>query len=155
MKRFAIALIAFSVVFSWTLAASARHDWRGDDQPYDRGGHWQHHSHYRHEHGALPFAWHDRYRQFHWRHHLERVHDREMLHHFPGLHAYRWHGDNGYHHGFWHDGHYVRNAILFFDEDDELVSFGYMANGVFVYVRDDNEVYRNHDRFFISWWHRH
>lgn len=155
MKRVGIFLITLLIVSSWCLTASARHDWRGHDQPYHRGGHWQHHHPgYHHERDSMPFGWHDHHRTLAGRHHMERVYDRDFDHRFPGLHAYRWSGHSSHHQGFWHHGHYINDAVLFFDRDGGLVSFGYMANGAFIYVRDDNEVYRNHDSFFLSWWGR-
>jgi len=156
MRRLIITLITFAIVLSWSLAASAHHEWGDRDQPYERGGYWEHHSSgYHHERDSLPFGWHDHYRTFEGRHHLERIYDREMGRRFPGLQAYRWYGDGQYHRGFWHHGHFIKDAILFFDRDGELVSFGYMTDGVFVYARYDDEVYRNHDSFFVSWWNRH
>jgi hypothetical protein len=83
-------------------------------------------------------------------HHLKRIYDREWGDRFPGLHAYGWSSQEG----FWHHGHYVKNAVFFYDENEELVSVGYMANGVFINFREDHESYENHDSFFFSWFHR-
>ena len=95
---------------------------------------------------GLPFVWHEHYDTMRGNHHLERVYDREMDYRFPGLHAYRWLG----HEGFWHHGNYVKDAVFFFDKNNEMVSVGYMANGVFIHVRENHESYENQDSFFFA-----
>lgn len=146
MKKLLILSVALAVLMLTSLTASA-HDWGS----YENDSNWHHsrHTDIEAERG-MPFGWHDSYESMREHHRLERIHDREWEHRFPGLHAYRWNG----HEGFWHHGHYVTDAVLFFDDNNELVSVGYMADGVFIHFREDHETYENHDSFFISWWHR-
>jgi hypothetical protein len=103
---------------------------------------------------SLPFRWHEQ-RNYHFSqpdYRLERVHDREWQARFPGLHSYRWHDTRN--DGFWYHGHRITDAVFFYDDGDELVSIGFMHEGVFIFIRDDNDSYEDHDSFFISWWHR-
>lgn len=132
-----------------SVTASAN-DWHRD-RNFDRDRNWHqtHHNDIESERD-LPFAWHERYDSMREHHHLERVYDRGMEHRFPGLHAYRWSS----HRGFWHHGNYVEDAIFFYDRNNELISVGYMHDGVFIHFRDDHESYENHDSFFLSWFHR-
>jgi hypothetical protein len=148
MRKVLSLLLTLSVLMLMSVTASA-HDWHND--PYDNDSHWvhRHHNDAESERG-LPFAWHEHLNSMREHHHLERVYDREWNDRFPGLHAYRWYG----HEGFWHHGHYVKDAVFFYDENDELVSVGYMADGVFIHFREDHESYENHDSFFFSWFHR-
>jgi hypothetical protein len=145
MKKMFILVTAISILLLTSLTASA-HQW----DSYDNDSHWRyrHHSSYEYERG-LPFAWHDRFVTVREHHRLVRVHDHEWNRRFPGLHAYKWSGP-----GFWHEGRYVTDAVLFFDSNDELVSIGYMADGVFIHFREDHRTYENHDSFFFSWSHR-
>jgi hypothetical protein len=136
-----LILMAFILVMSSTLTASAHsrhHNW----------SHWAyHHKHWRHTgfriHINLPFRWHEHHRH----HNVVRIYDDGWSHRFPGLHAYRWHGA-----GFWYRDHYVTNAVLLYNHSGELVSVGFMRNGVFILVRDDDQSYENHDSFFSTWW---
>jgi len=100
---------------------------------------------------AMPFAWHDRYEAMRLHYHLERIRDWEWEHRFPGTHIYRFHDID---HGFWHHGHFVTDAVFFYNDNGELVSVGYMADGVFFHFRDDHECYQNHESFYLSWWNR-
>ncbi|MDR3561190.1 MAG: hypothetical protein P4N41_24580 [Negativicutes bacterium] len=149
MKKTLMIVLTLSVLLLMSVTASAQHDWH-NDQHYDNDNNW-HHTH----HGdndserGMPFGWHDRFDTMRDHHRLERVEGREWDHRFPGLRAYHWRGE-----GFYHHGHYVSDAILFYDRDNELVSVGYMHDGVFVFFREDHESYENHDSFFISWWKR-
>jgi hypothetical protein len=115
---------------------------------YNSGNNWhpRFHSDYEAERG-LPFRWHDHYEAMRVSYHMERIHEVEWGHRFPGTIAYRWHGP-----GFWHHGHYVTDAVFFYNGNGELVSVGYMVDGVFIHFRDDHECYENHDSFFVSWW---
>jgi hypothetical protein len=139
-------MISTLVLMSVTASA---HDWH--DGHYDNDKNWihTHHNGLAAERG-LPFAWHERFNSMREHHHLERIYDREWSDRFPGLHAYRWSSPKG----FWHHGNYVKDAVFFYDENDELVSVGYMENGVFINFREDHESYENHDSFFLSWFHR-
>lgn len=161
MKRMLILIIALSVLLVSSVTASAanrhhdndRHNHHNNDSRnhswYSNHQTWRasYHNDYEAER-HLPFKWHDRHSVIRERHHMERIYDGEWSNRFPGAFAYRWYGNGG----FWHHGRYVTDAVLFFDGDDRLISIGYMHNGVFIHFRDDNEVYENHDSFFISWW---
>jgi hypothetical protein len=83
---------------------------------------------------------------------MERIHDRQWHDRFPGLRAYNWHDRNG--EGFWYRGHRVTDAVFFYNDDDELVSIGFMHRGAFVFIREDQRGFENRDSFFLSWWHR-
>jgi hypothetical protein len=143
-----ILIVTLSVLMMISVTASAAHGHK------DRGNHnnkW-HRTHYNDvdSERGLPFVWHEHYDSMRENHHLERVYDREMDHRFPGLRAYRWSG----HEGFWHHGNYVKDAVFFFDKNDEMVSVGYMANGVFIHFRENHESYENQDSFFFAWFNR-
>jgi hypothetical protein len=104
-------------------------------------------------HGDMPFRWHQNSVWFADRYRMERLYGRDWDDRFPGLRVYRWYDrDDG---GFWYHGHRIRHALMFYNEDDEFVSVGFVFNGVFIFLRDDNLGYENHDSFFISWWDRH
>lgn len=145
MRRMLILIVTLSVLMMISVTASAAHGHK------DRGNHnnkW-HRTHYNDADSerGLPFVWHEHYDSMRGNHHLERVYDREMDHRFPGLHAYRWSS----HEGFWHHGNYVKDAVFFFDKNNEMVSVGYMANGVFIHFRENHESYENQDSFFFAW----
>jgi|GEM_PF-2801235 len=148
MKKILSLLLMLSVIMLMSVTASAQ-DWH--DSFYESNNNWvhTHHNDIDSERG-LPFAWHERYNSMKRHHHLERIHDEEFGGRFPGLHAYRWSS----HEGFWHHGHHVKDAIFFYNENEELVSVGYMANGIFISFREDHESYENHDSFFFSWFLR-
>lgn len=155
MKKVLMLVIFLSMMLMVSVStASAYHDWHHDSQPYDRGGYgWQHND--RQFQDRLPFGWHENYYQMREHHRFEAIHDRDWDGRFPGLHAYRWYGNNQYS-GFWCNGIYVRDAVFFFDNDNQLAGFGYFRDGVFIMVREDNQYYENRDEFFFSWWnHRH
>jgi len=148
MRKILSLLLALSVVMLMSVTASA-HDWHNG--PYDNDKSWVHRHHNDTEsERRLPFSWHEHLFSMAEHHHLERVYDREWDHRFPGLHAYRWSSQEG----FWHHGYYVKDAVFFYDENDELVSVGYMHDGVFIHFREDHESYENHDSYFFSWFHR-
>jgi Ni/Co efflux regulator RcnB len=145
MKKLLIMVMAFSVLMLASITASA-HDWHEHDN--DNNWHRTHQNDNDEEQG-MPFKWHQRQQSLREHHHLERINDREWGRKFPGLHAYRWHGQE-----FSHHGHRVNDAFLFFDENDELVSIGYMADGVFIHFREDHSSFENHDSFFVGWGRR-
>lgn len=148
MKRLLMLILTISVLMMMSVTASADHrhkDWENHDNRWHR----THHNDEEAERG-LPFAWHERYDSMRENYHLERVYDRDMDDRFPGLRAYRWSG----HEGFWHHGHYVKDAVFFYNSNDEIVSVGYMADGVFISFRENHESYENHDSFYFSWFHR-
>lgn len=113
---------------------------------YREGGDWQrtHHQDFSGEQG-MPFRWHE-HREGIRHDRFEPMHDHEWESRFPGQHPHRWHSDEG----FWHHGHHVNDAVLFFDDNGELVSVGYVVDGVFVHFREDHECYESHDSFFMS-----
>lgn len=99
-----------------------------------------------------PFRWYesrqflnDRFSKPEYR--MEFIRDHDWNRRFPGLHSYRWHDQHGYHHGyFWYRGMRIHDAVLFFNDWDELVGIGFMHNGVFVFIRDDYTVHEHeHD----------
>jgi hypothetical protein len=146
MKKTMIMILTLSVLLSLSVTASA-HDWQ-NDRHYNNDASWRntHHNDYHSERG-MPFSWHTRYHSMRDRHHLQRIEHRDWDRRFPGLRAYRWNGE-----GFWHHGHYVSDAVLFFDRDNELVSVGYMHDGAFIFFREDHQSYESRDSFFVSWW---
>ncbi|MBC8014314.1 MAG: hypothetical protein H7X79_01035 [Sporomusaceae bacterium] len=169
MKKVLIIIIALSVLMMMSVTASARDRGRDDhdknrqgihhknghksqhNQRYDDDRNWR--NTHREDHDSvrhLSFKWYDHYDSIQERYVMERIHDGEWEHRFPGVHGRRWHGNNG----FWHHGHYVTDAVFFFNDDNRLVSIGYMSNGVFIHFREDHESYENYDSFFFSWWHR-
>ncbi|VBB05427.1 Hypothetical protein LUCI_0636 [Lucifera butyrica] len=127
------------------------------DYDHDRGHHhdWSarayHHGWYRTDYAPVPFRWHER-RAFFPPGHMARVYDQDWVDRFPGLHAYRW--ENRYSDAFWYRGRRITDAVLFYNDDDELVSVGFMHNGSFIFLRDDRNGYESHDSFFFSWWSR-
>lgn len=102
-----------------------RDDRRGHEQRQER-------QYDRHDNDGPP-RWGEHRRPFDGRH-MRAIHDRQLEHRYPGLRGYRWHGDGD--RGFWHNGRYVHDGIVFFDRDDRMAGFGYMANGVFIFVNE-------------------
>ena len=103
-----------------------------------------------------PFRWHESRRSLRERFsyfELERVYDRDWNDRFPGLHSYRWHDRDDYSDGYyWYRGERIRNAVLFFDDWDELVGIGFTYNDNFVFIRDDQTVYhRNRNNDALLW----
>ncbi|EGO61731.1 hypothetical protein [Acetonema longum] len=101
---------------------------------------------------APPFQWYEkrsRYSAPGYR--MEPIYDRSWNDRFPGLRAYRWQDRPD--RGFWYRGHRITDAVMFYDAFDDLVSVGFMYNGVFMFVRDDNNAFENRDSFFLTWWH--
>ncbi len=144
MKKRLIPLsLAFLLTIFLTVVAAERshHDW---SHPAYHNNNW-HHMESRAD-DSLPFKWHEHRDHYHG----ERIYDREWADRFPGLHPYRWHGE-----GFWYHGNRITDAMLFYNDSDELVSVGFMVDGLFIFFRDDHEGYENHDSFFLSWWNRH
>jgi hypothetical protein len=161
MKRVLALLLAAALVLGMaaTALAADRHGHHGRHGRHDRHGHHDRMGHYDrgrydHDRGGHEkfFGWHDHHRTF-GRHHMERIRDRAIERRHPGLHAYRWHGYGDRHEGFWHNGRWIVDAILFFNDDDEVVGFGYMDGGVFIYVREGGG-YEEQDPFFFLRWFR-
>lgn len=152
MKKISNIILTFATVMLLAVPVSAqdRHNDRHHDNN-NNNNNW-HRTHYNDEDSerGVPFKWHSNYNSIRVHNRIERIHDREWDHRFPGLQVYSWSD----HRGFWHHGHYVQEAVLFFNSDHELVSIGYMADGVFIHFRADHESYENNDPFFHERWHR-
>ncbi|HWR44825.1 hypothetical protein [Sporomusa sp.] len=147
MKKMVLLLLAiFVLAMSSTASAKERHhDW---SESQFNNGRWQ--QSYSVSERSLPFKWHERRdRDRASRHNMERIYDHRLSDRFPGLHAYKWRDEDG--RGFFYNGKRVRNAILFYNDSDELVSVGFMRNGKFMFIRDDYRSYETHDDFFVSW----
>lgn len=169
MKRKIILLMLVLVVVFSATASAKPNDHRKDDQRYRNERHerndryernnkhkkWDHPSYrsnswHKTQHAALPFTWYEhRDRFYRPGHRIERIHDNRWSNRFPGLYAYRWQDIHG--NGFWYQGRYVKDAVMFYNDSDELVSVGFMHNGAFLFIRDDDGGYENRDSFFLSW----
>lgn len=146
MKKIVLLLLAlFVLTLSSTVSAKDRHhDW-SHAQFHD--GNW--HQVDLASDRNMPFWWHKHHSYFVSRgYYMERISDRDVKDRFPGLHAYKWHGND-----FWYHGRHITNAVLFYDDSDELVSVGFWDNGAFIMIRDDDHAYESHDSFFLAWTH--
>lgn len=141
MKKLVLMLLTLSILIIGTATASAD-SW---GFYYSSGDNWRqtHHDDFNSE-TRLPFKWYD-YREF-WSGHnqMKPIYDRRWSNRFPGSHAYRWHDDVG----FFHHGHQVRDAVFFYNDNDQLISVGYWAGGVFIHFRADHSSYESDDVFF-------
>lgn len=143
MKKMLLMLLAVMIMAMGSTASAKdrHHDW--SDSKFNNGR-WHQSQSYQ----KLPFKWHERRDRFsHSNYKMERIYDRRMSDRFPGLRAYKWHDERG----FWYNGKRVKNAVMFYDNSDELVSVGFMRNGTFVCIRDDERSYESKDDFFSSW----
>jgi len=123
-----------------------RHNW--SHSAYNQKS-W-HHTSYK----SVNIKWHQhRTHYFHDRYLMTRIHDSDWLDRFRGLHPFRWHDRHG--EGFWYQGRRITDAVFFYNNSDELVSIGFMHNGAFVFIRDDDNAFENRDSFFVSWWNSH
>jgi hypothetical protein len=126
------------------------HDW---SHPTYQGSNW--HRSYLTSDEPFAFKWHEGrnsqealFNAAYYR--MEAIDDQDWYDRFPGLHPYRWH-DNGYYpQGFWYHGHQIYDAVVFFDDSDQLACVGFMYEGSFMTVRDNQEVYTYDDDSFIS-----
>ena len=135
----ALCLMMFSSVVS-AEESEYHHDW---SHPAYHHENWKQVDNRAEE--SMPFKWHE-HRDYHAANYrMERIHGREWEERFPGLHPYSWHGED-----FWHQGHHVRDAVLLYNDSDELVSVGFWHEGTFIFIRDDHRSYENHDPFFES-----
>ncbi len=144
MKKMLLMLLAVMIMAMGSTASAKdrHHDW--SDSKFNNGRWHQSQSAYQ----KLPFKWHERRDRFsHSNYRMERIYDRRMSDRFPGLRAYKWHDERG----FWYNGKRVRNAVMFYNNSDELVSVGFMRNGTFICMRDDERSYESNDDFFSSW----
>ena len=106
--------------------------------------------------GKLPWRWREtRYALF------ERlaaapvqlgpVYDRQWSSRLPGLHADRWHdGGQAAADAFWYRGKRIHDAMLFYDDRDELSGVGLLWNDAFVFIRDNNAVYQPTDAAWLE-----
>lgn len=127
-----------------------RHDWSQDAY---RNDNW--HGTSRQYNESSPFRWHESRSSMNVRfssgYRMDRIDDDAWNNRFPGLHSYRWHDSDRYNQGtFWYQGVRVRDAVLFYDDDDELVGTGFMFDNEFVFIRDDQQVYQRNDSLLLS-----
>lgn len=113
----------------WSHSAYNNENWRHSEKQFE---------------GSFPFGWHDP----HDRYYGDRVDDDQWVGRFPGLRPYQWRGE-----GFWYHNKHVTDAMLFYNDSDQLVSVGFMHDGIFIFIRDDGHSYENHDSFFLVWRH--
>ena len=147
MKKLVLIFLALLVLAmaSGANAKARHHDW--SNAPFDNDK-W-HKTGYVQKHG-MPFRWHDnREHMMHDNSRMERIYDERMDERFPGLRAYKWHAD--YERGFYYQGRHIRDAVMFYNDSDELVSVGFMRGDTFVVLRDDDRDYESRDDFFSSW----
>lgn len=150
-KVFLVSLMLLILGLAATASAQdrhhgGRHDWSRTEYRHSSWRDTPHH--------AVNVTWYqhrnyyarDRYR-------MERISDPGWHHRFPGLRPYRWHDRHG--EGFWYRGHRVTDAVFFYNNNDELVSIGFMHRGAFIFVREDHNDFENRDGFFLSWWSSH
>lgn len=126
-----------------------RHDWSQDAY---RNDNW--HGTSRQYNESSPFRWHESRSSMNDRfssdYRMDRIDDDAWNNRFPGLHSYRWHDNDRYSQGdFWYRGVRVRDAVLFYDDSDELVGTGFMFDNEFVFIRDDQEVYQRNDSLLL------
>jgi len=107
-----------------------------------------------------PFRWHQKRARFLRSSRMERINQPEWHDKFPGMHIYRWHGEPGGNggpegpgdDGFMYRDHWITDAVFFYDDEDELVSVGFMCDGVFVRISADHDEEISRDAFFAWWW---
>lgn len=147
MKKLVLIFLAL-MVLAMASGASAKerhHDWSNSRFEHNK---W-HKIEYTQKQG-MPFRWHDnREHMMHDNSRMERIYDDRMRERFPGLRAYKWFG--GHDRGLHYQGRYVKDAIMFYNDSDELVSVGFMNHGKFVLLRDDDRNYESRDEFLSSW----
>lgn len=150
MKKLLLMFLALSVLaVSTPVSAHER-----DGHPGNRDNKKHHMAADRNSHHRdMPWQWNERRDRVAAKdHRMERIHDREFNHRFHGLTAYRW--QNHHHKGFWYKGHYIKDAVLFFNSSDELVRIGYMHDGVFIVIHADHSRHDHRDPYFALWWNR-
>jgi len=134
--------------------------WQQNHRPHGEHHNWSHPT-YRHKiwqrtdhrtRGEMPFKWHQKFDHYSPHYHMEPIYGHEWNDRFPGLHLFRWQDRRG--EGFWYRNQRIVDAMMFYDDSDELVSIGFVHDGIFVMLRDDEECYENNESFFLSWWNR-
>lgn len=148
MRRLLAMILVLVMLLSLSAAALAAppgHD-RHHPGPGDRrdGGHDRN---FQRDHDSGPLKWREPRQSFDG-HNMRRIHDRNLEHRYPGLRGYKWQGHGDGHRGFWHNDHYVNDGIIFFDRDDRMAGFGYMANDTFIFV-DEHGYREDHDLMFF------
>jgi len=137
-----------------------RDNWQQNHRQQDGHHNWSHPT-YHHKnwqrtdhrsYGAMPFNWHQKFDRYSSDYQMEPIHVREWNDRFPGLHPFRWMDRRG--EGFWYRNQRILDAIMFYNDSEELVSIGFIHDGLFIMLRDDDQCYENHDSFFLSWWNR-
>jgi len=123
----------------------SRHNW---SHPAYHHKNWQRTDH--RSDGRMPLNWHQKIDRYSPDYQMEPIHIREWNNRFPGLHLFQWMDRRG--EGFWYRNQRIVDAIMFYNEADELVSIGFIHDGIFIMIRDDDQCYENHDSFFLSWW---
>lgn len=146
MKKLFFLILALSVLTFSSASAHGRDHKDGPPSRHDER--WQD-NHQQSEHN-MPFQWHERRDHLSSDHHLERIREKEFKHRFPGLHAYQWH--HKYKEGFWYKGHFINDAVLFYNDSDELIQIGYMHDGIFIVIMADHSSHEHRDSFFQTWW---
>lgn len=153
MKRLVMLILALFVL-SLCAAAAAKPHQPNHHRPHDKWSHptYQKHNWRKFDYRPSPFSWYQHRSHYSpHRYRMEYVNDWEWHKRFPGLRAYKWRDDGP---GFWYRGQRIRDAVLFYNDNDELVSLGFMHNGLFVFIRDDDRGYDSNDSFFACWWKR-
>lgn len=121
------------------------HSW---DNPSYKHPQWRQNS----RRNAPPFQWYEKRSRFDAPgYRMQPINDRAWHDRFPGLRPYRWQDRSD--RGFWYRGYRVTDAVMFYDAFDDLVGVGFIYNGAFIFIRDDNNAFENRDSFFVSWWH--
>ena len=121
--------------YDWSKPAYSNDNWRETSRQYTE---------------SSPFKWHESRDSMNTRfssnYPMERIDSNSWNNRFPGLRSYRWHDRNrDNQNSFWYRGVRVRDAVLFYDDSDELVGTGFTYNNEFVFIRDDQAVYQRND----------
>jgi hypothetical protein len=155
MKRLICLVLVLTMLFSLSAVVLAAPPDRGPgdrhEQRHERNRHEPRHEqrhdqdrHYRPgDRDPGPLRWREHRRDFEG-HHMRPIRDRNLERRYPGLHGYKWQGHGDSRRGFWHNDRYVNDGIVFFDNDDRMAGFGYMANNSFIFV-DENGHHEDRD----------
>ena len=122
-------------------AAAPQRDQRQHHRPKPPPIEWKHKK--MHNDYKKPFEWRSK-RHLHGD--LRLIEDRRWNQHFVQRKTYWRHGP-----GFFYRGREYQNVVLFYDDNDVLVSFGFWRHGRFIRVHDNHDRYETRDRFFVSY----
>jgi len=101
-----------------------------------------------------PYRWHERLADFSPdKCRMDRIDDPRWADRFPGKRLYKWHDRRG--EGFAYHGRHINDAVFCYDVSDELVSIGFVFDGVFVIINADRGEERPHEPFFLDWLGEH